>query len=77
MMRRIAVFACALLLAALAACGKPSGSDAAVSRKAGQPAWDAAANPFVVAGWTSGDRASWQEQMNKRAQTQNEFLRVN
>ena len=75
-MRRMALLASAVLLAALAGCGKSPGSETAASRKVGQPAWEAAANPFVVAGWTSGDRASWQEQMNKRAQNQNEFLRV-
>ena len=65
------------LFAGLAACGKPAGSDQAASRKGGQPAWDAAADPFVVAGWKSGDKASWQEQMTRRAQGQNEYPRVN
>jgi len=70
----IAAFAfCALL----AACSKGEGSDQYVSKNAQQPPWDAAADPFVVPGWKSGDKASWQEQMTNRAQNQNEYLRVN
>jgi len=66
---------CALLLAA---CGGPSGkADAPTARSADQPPWEAAANPFVVPGWTSGDKASWQAQMTQRAQNQNEYLRAN
>jgi hypothetical protein len=74
-MKSLLLLACAL---SLAACGGPSGkADQIVSKKATRPSWDAAANPFVVSGWTSGDKASWQEQMTKRAQNQNEYLRTN
>ncbi len=74
-MKRSLALVCALLLAA---CGGPSGkADPVVSKKAAQPSWDAAADPFVVPGWKSGDKASWQEQMTKRAQNQNEYLRTN
>ena len=74
-MRRASFVACAVLLV-LAGCSKSPGSDQAVSRKSVQPNWDAAANPFVVAGWKSGDRASWEGQLTSRAQNQNEYLRV-
>jgi ABC-type glycerol-3-phosphate transport system substrate-binding protein len=75
-MKILLAFACALVLAACGggSSGKPEPS---ASRKAAQPPWDAAANPFVAPGWTSGDAASWQAQMVRRAQNQNEFLRVN
>jgi hypothetical protein len=66
---------CALLLAA---CGGPSGkADAPAARSVDQPHWDAAVEPFVVPGWKSGDKASWQAQMTLRAQNQNEYLRAN
>jgi hypothetical protein len=74
-MKPLFTLACALLLVA---CGGPSGKgDQPVSKRAVQPAWEAAAGPFVAPGWKSGDRASWQEQMGKRAQNQNEYLRTN
>jgi hypothetical protein len=60
-------------LSVLAGCGKPGES---TSRAARQPSWDAAADPFVVQGWTSGDKASWLAEVNKRAQNQNEYLRI-
>jgi ABC-type glycerol-3-phosphate transport system substrate-binding protein len=75
-MKTLLALACALVLAACGggSSGKPESS---ASRKAAQPPWDAAANAFVAAGWKSGDQASWQAQMVRRAQSQNEFLRVN
>ena len=79
-MRRPVVSAAVLLLlaATLAGCGeRAQTSDQLASRRSLQPPWDAAANPFVVSGWKSGDQASWQAQMTKRAQNQNEFVRLN
>jgi hypothetical protein len=75
MRRLLIVWAAALVAAGLAGCGERSHSESAVAKRAEQPAWDAAADPFVVPGWKSGDKASWQEQMTKRAQNQNEYLR--
>lgn len=68
-----------VVLAALALCGCAEREQTARTAGPGtvQPPWVAAANPFVVPGWTSGDQASWQQQMTKRAQNQNEYLRVN
>ncbi len=79
-MRRPGALAAVLLLLAvtLAGCGeRAQTSDQLASRRGLQPAWDAAANPFVEPGWKSGDQASWQAQMTKRAQNQNEFVRLN
>jgi len=64
-----------LALAALAGCEKDQ-SRVATSRMASQPPWDAAADPFVVPGWTSGDKASWLAEVNQRTQAQNEYLRI-
>jgi hypothetical protein len=70
----LALIGGAALAVLLAACGAKS--DQGVAKRAEQPSWDAAADPFVVTGWKSGDKASWQEQMTARAQNQNEYLRV-
>ncbi len=73
-MKRLLALVCIFLLAA---CGGPSGkADQAVSKKATEPTWDAVAGPFVAPGWKPGDKASWQEQITKRAQGQNEYLRA-
>ena len=64
-----------LAAAALAGCEKDQ-SSVASSRLATQPPWDAAADPFVVPGWTSGDKASWLAEVNRRTQSQNEYGRI-
>jgi hypothetical protein len=74
-MKSLLMLVCAL---SLAACGGPSGkADQNVSKRTVQPTWEAAADPFVAPGWKSGDKASWQEQIARRAQSQNEYLRAN
>lgn len=72
--RRIATVAASACLLTLMGCSQTGTS---ISRSAQQPPWEAAANPFVVPGWKSGDQASWQQQMTQRAQNQNEYLRTN
>ena len=62
-------------LAVLAGCEKEQ-TNVATSRNATQPAWDAAADPFVAPGWTSGDKASWLAELNRRTENQNEYLRI-
>ena len=74
---RVVAVSLSILLAGIAGCGGGSGADQVVAKRGEQPPWDAAADPFVVPGWKSGDKASWQEQMTKRAQNQNEYLRTN
>lgn len=77
MKRLLGVIASVLSLLALVGCADWGQRGQPTAARALQPPWDAAANPFVVPGWKSGDQASWQQQMAKRAQNQNEFLRVN
>ena len=76
-MRRtpILVAGAAALAVLLAACA-PKPAERVAAKRAEQPSWDAAADPFVVSGWKSGDKVSWQQQLSARAQTQNEYLRV-
>jgi hypothetical protein len=58
----------------LSACGeKPQTVEA---RKSDTKASDGASGPYVASGWTPGDAASWEEQMRKRVQGQNEYSRA-
>ena len=47
-----------------------------VATKGNTPAWMGAKDPFVVPGWKVGDRASWEQHMQARALTQNEYRRM-
>lgn len=69
----LAGLACTAIL--LAACSeKPQ---TAGTRKADGQAWAGApGDPYVASGWKPGDQASWEEQMRKRAQGQNEYSRA-
>jgi hypothetical protein len=71
-MKRLAL---AAALLALAACSDP-GNRAPGERSLDTKSSDAAQNGYVVAGWNSGDPASWEAQLRKRAQAQNEYARV-
>jgi hypothetical protein len=67
-----AIVMAAALTLALAACEKAQTAPSA--RKPDTKPWDAAQNQFVVPGWKSGDEASWEAQIRKRAMGQNEYL---
>ena len=59
---------------ALAGCGErvqtiPVGT----AKKTDSAAWQITDNGFLAAGWTPGDQASWDAQMKKRAQGQNDY----
>ncbi|MFJ7566322.1 hypothetical protein ACIQW9_05085 [Herminiimonas sp. NPDC097707] len=42
------------------------------------PPYKGAVNdPYVIKGWTAGNKTEWDKQMHERAQTQNEYLKVN
>ena len=69
-------FAVSLIAASflLAACGeKPQILGA---RKAETQAYQGAAAAFTAPGWKTGDAASWELQMKKRAEAQNEYARA-
>jgi hypothetical protein len=77
MSRLVAMAVASAVLLGVAGCGGGSSpATTSASKSAGQPAWDVAGTPYVAPGWKPGDKASWQEQMTKRAQNQNEYLRV-
>ena len=74
--RAIALASIVVVLGSAGCSDRGAKGDQAVSKYASQPSWDAAADPFVAPGWKSGDKASWQEQMTSRAQSQNEYVRI-
>ena len=65
-------------LAALAACliVGCTESPQTVATKGNTPAWMGAKDAFVVPGWKVGDRNSWEQHMQARALTQNEYRRM-
>jgi len=61
----------------LAACSEKPQDMAHSKRKSDVPAWQGANNAYVEPGWKVGDAASWEKQVNTRAQAQNEYARIN
>ena len=58
----------------LAACGETVQTiPTATTRKADSAGWQIKDNGFVAPGWTPGNPQSWDEQLKKRAQGQNDF----
>ena len=69
----------ALLLMAVAAAGcgdKPQEMGPSSAKKPDSKAWDMAKSSSVAEGWKAGDQISWEEQMRKRAQGQDEKSRI-
>lgn len=67
----------ALGAAGLVACGDKPQEGATAAKKSDAKAWDGSkAEAFRAEGWTAGDRASWEQQLKKRGQNQNEYTRV-
>ncbi len=74
MMRVMLILLSAMLLAACSE--KDQSLTATVNKSDGKP-WQGAQNGYVVKGWTPGDKTSWESQLRTRAQTQNEYVKVN
>ena len=65
-------------LLALAGCGEKTQALDASARKPDAQPWSVAsgAEPaFMAAGWKAGDKAAWEEQIRKRNQAQNDYVR--
>jgi len=58
----------------LAACSEQP--QTAGARKVDEKPWQGTTGPFAAAGWKTGDRASWEEEIRQRSQAQNEYLRT-
>ena len=63
MIKRISLLV--LSLAALTACGEKAQT---LGTKNDATAYSGAANSFVEAGWTAGDKNSWEQHLRARAQ---------
>ncbi len=63
MMKRISLLM--LSVAALTACGEKAQT---LGTKNDATAYSGAANSFVDAGWTAGDKTSWEQHLRARAQ---------
>jgi hypothetical protein len=47
------------------------------SNKSDEKASAGAKNPFVLKGWDQGNATSWEAQLKKRAQNQDEYTKTN
>lgn len=47
------------------------------SQKSDEKASAGAKNPYVLKGWDQGNDTSWEAQLKKRAQNQDEYTRTN
>jgi membrane-bound lytic murein transglycosylase B len=63
MMKRMSLIV--LSVAALTACGEKAQT---LGTKNAATAYSGAANSFVEAGWTAGDKTSWEQQLRARGQ---------
>jgi major membrane immunogen (membrane-anchored lipoprotein) len=63
MMKRMSLIL--LSVAALTACGEKAQT---LGTKNDATAYSGAANSFVEAGWTAGDKTSWEQQLRARGQ---------
>jgi hypothetical protein len=73
MMRALIVL---MLTMGLVACGETDQSLVASAKKPDSKPWQAAPGPYTVKGWSAGDKTSWETQLRTRAQTQNEYAKV-
>jgi hypothetical protein len=74
MMRTFAVLMLSAL--ALAGCGERPQTIAGQQITGSAPSWQGPATAFTAPGWKVGDQNSWNQQMQTRAQGQNEFVRM-
>jgi len=66
-----------LAVLALSACGERDQSMVAGRHKSPDEPWRGAQNGFAVKTWTPSDQAGWETQLRQRAQTQNEYNKIN
>ncbi len=76
-MKRTGVLvACALLVALLDACSQKPQTLTQTGVPQAQAPWMGAKPAFTAPGWKPGDKASWQREIDRRAQDQNEYVRM-
>ena len=74
MMRFFLIAASAILLSA---CGEIDQSSSKNRHMPDVPPSAGAKNVYVSAGWTPGDKVSWEKQLRERGQNQNEYVKTN
>lgn len=74
-MKRLFIIAASTVL--LAACGEIDQSASSDRYFPDAHPYKGAKNAFVEAGWTPGDKTSWQNQLRERGQYQNEYVKTN
>ena len=73
-MTRMPMWAGVALLWALTGCGeKVQTIPVGTAKKADTATWEIKDNGFIAPGWTPGNEASWDAQLKKRAQAQNDY----
>ena len=73
--RAVITLVAAAGLLGLGACSEKPQVASSAAKKSDQPAWKGASDPYVVSGWTAGDKDSWTNQIRQRNQSQNEYNR--
>ena len=69
------LLAAAAAAIALVACGeKVQTIPVGAAKKADGQVWQTSNDRFLAPGWKPGDEASWNEQMTRRAQGQNDYV---
>ena len=66
-----------LAVLALSACGERDQSMVVGRHKSSDEPWRGVQNGFAVRTWTPSDKAGWETQLRQRAQTQNEYNKIN
>ena len=76
MTRPLSTLVGALLLALLAGCSQKPQTLTQTGAPASQAPWKGANPAFTEKDWKVGDQASWQRAIDRRAQYQNEYVRM-
>jgi hypothetical protein len=75
--RTLLSFVSVAALLALSACGERDQAMVEGRHKSADEPWRGAQNGFVANAWAPSDKAGWETQLRQRAQTQNEYNKVN
>ena len=76
--RASVIGAAGLLVFALGACGEKPQTINASAKKADAQAWAVSKGPnpaFMAPGWKAGDKTSWENELRRRHQAQNDYAR--
>ncbi|MDE2175578.1 MAG: hypothetical protein KGJ54_09880 [Betaproteobacteria bacterium] len=76
MNRSMSLMFAAVLLAMTAGCSQKPQTLTQTGAPPSQDPWMGANPAFTEKDWKVGDKASWQREINRRAQNQNEYVRM-